>query len=293
MVYNPFASGNPNIVPAYVPAQYQSWVSTASAMTGIPTNVVAAQINLESGFNPNAQSGAGAEGIAQFLPSTYASYGPANTTPFSASGSLTAYINFMGSLLQRFHGNLTDALAAYNAGPGNIGAGMGYANTILGNANSNVTASTSNIATVSTSSQVSGQVPSGTVGKILLELDSLMNPSVSALSIINPLTTLSSTAKLAVGFGTRALFAVGFAVVAYLGYKSTFGGGSSSSPGGDDVSRRLIRVQELDERNRRNVIANRRLEQRERERDERQEALRIRAQEANTRTVRTSNDFRK
>ena len=62
-------------MPSYVPPQYQQWVSTAAAGTGLPVQVVAAQINDESGFNPNATSPTGAQGIAQFEPGTYAAVG--------------------------------------------------------------------------------------------------------------------------------------------------------------------------------------------------------------------------
>ena len=58
-----------------VPAQYQGYVDHAAQVLGIPASVVAAQIGLESSWNPNAVSPAGAVGIAQFLPSTFASYG--------------------------------------------------------------------------------------------------------------------------------------------------------------------------------------------------------------------------
>lgn len=132
IVYRP---GNP-IVPSYVPSQYSGDVLDAASQLNIPVAVVAAQINLESGFNPNARSSAGAEGIAQFEPGTFASYGPKGGSPFNAKDSFIAYVNYMKYLLRKEGGDIRNALAAYNAGPGNIAAGQGYATTILDKAGS-------------------------------------------------------------------------------------------------------------------------------------------------------------
>jgi hypothetical protein len=116
-------------VPGYVPAAYKSWVSTAAKRTGLPASVVAAQINDESGFNPHAVSPTGAEGIAQFEPGTWKTWGKGS--PFDPAASLNAYSGFMRQLLKQEHGSVRNALAAYNAGPGNIPAGLGYADHIL------------------------------------------------------------------------------------------------------------------------------------------------------------------
>lgn len=124
-------SGN---VPAYVPRDWRSWVSTAASNTGLAPAIVAAQINDESGFQLDVTSSAGAEGPAQFLPSTFKTYGPKHGSPFNKQDSLTAYSNYMGTLLAQYNGNVRDALAAYNAGPGNLAAGYGYADAILAKA---------------------------------------------------------------------------------------------------------------------------------------------------------------
>jgi transglycosylase-like protein with SLT domain len=112
-----------------VPADKVLLVKLMSGATGIPYNVIACQANAESGFNDNAVSPAGAEGWLQFLPSTFASYW--HGSPFNPTDAANAYIVFMRALLREFGGSLRDALAAYNAGPGNIGAGFGYADGIL------------------------------------------------------------------------------------------------------------------------------------------------------------------
>lgn len=113
-----------------VPQQYVQLIDNAAKRTGLPAAVVAAQINAESGFNPGVNSSAGAQGFAQFLPSTWSGLGCPGS-PYNAADAMNCYSVFMGSLLKQFNGNVRSALAAYNAGPGNIGAGMGYADSIL------------------------------------------------------------------------------------------------------------------------------------------------------------------
>jgi hypothetical protein len=115
-----------------VPSQYQSLVANAAAQLGIPAGVVAAQIQTESSWNPDATSPTGAQGLAQFEPSTWATYGTGD--PTDPTAAMNAYVKYMSVLLQQFGGNVQDALAAYNAGPGDLSAGMGYANGILSEA---------------------------------------------------------------------------------------------------------------------------------------------------------------
>jgi hypothetical protein len=118
-----------------VPSNYVPLLQEMAKATGIPYNVEAAQANDESGFNPNAVSSAGAEGWLQFLPSTYngvaAAAGVQEGTEFNPGDEAKAYDVYMKQLLNEEGGNVQDALAAYNAGPGNIAGGMGYANSIL------------------------------------------------------------------------------------------------------------------------------------------------------------------
>lgn len=119
-------------VPGYVPKQYRSWVRTAAQDTNLPAALVAAQINTESSFDPQSTSPTGAQGIAQFEPGTWKTYGHGN--PYDPVAARDAYVKFMNALLRQYHGNVRDALAAYNAGSGNLAAGYGYADTILAKA---------------------------------------------------------------------------------------------------------------------------------------------------------------
>ena len=71
----------------------------------------------ESNFNPFAVSPAGAAGIAQFMPGTAAAYGLDD--PFDAEAAIDAQAHLMSDLLEQF-GDVSLALAAYNAGPGAV-----------------------------------------------------------------------------------------------------------------------------------------------------------------------------
>jgi len=113
-----------------VPGTLIDW---AAGVIGIPSSVVAAQINEESGGNPSAVSPTGAQGVAQFEPGTWTSEG-CSGSPDNVTDAMKCYAKYMYQLLQTEHGSVRDALAAYNAGPGNLQAGYGYADTILANA---------------------------------------------------------------------------------------------------------------------------------------------------------------
>lgn len=118
-----------------IPAAFQPLVAQMSQATGLPQSVIAAQANAESGFNAGAVSPAGAEGWLQFLPSTYdavaSQAGVAPGTEFNPADESKAYDVYMNQLLQQEGGSVFKALEAYNAGPANLGAGAGYANSIL------------------------------------------------------------------------------------------------------------------------------------------------------------------
>src|SRR4051794_20491190 len=57
-------------LPAFVPSRYREPILRSAARWGVPPALMAGQLMAESGFDPNAGSPAGAQGIAQFMPST-------------------------------------------------------------------------------------------------------------------------------------------------------------------------------------------------------------------------------
>ncbi len=95
-----------------VPAAYVSTIEQAASANGIPSSLLAGLIQQESGFNPNAVSSAGAEGIAQFMPATAAGLG---VEPYDPTSAISGAAQMLGSYTRQF-GSYADALAAYNAG---------------------------------------------------------------------------------------------------------------------------------------------------------------------------------
>jgi soluble lytic murein transglycosylase-like protein len=97
---------------------YAPMIEQAAARYGIDPSVLYGLIEQESGFDPSATSSAGAQGLTQLMPSTAASLGV--TEPLDPAQSIEGGARYLSGLLRQFGGNTTDALAAYNAGPGAV-----------------------------------------------------------------------------------------------------------------------------------------------------------------------------
>jgi soluble lytic murein transglycosylase-like protein len=106
-------------IPAFVPREFAGAISKASQRWNVGAAVLSAQLYAESNFNPFASSPAGAQGIAQFMPGTAASYGLSN--PFDPNAAIDAQAHLMYDLLRQF-ASVPLALAAYNAGPAPVAA---------------------------------------------------------------------------------------------------------------------------------------------------------------------------
>lgn len=106
-------------VPAYVPVPLRTLLARAARAEQVPPALLAAQLEAESGFDVSARSPAGAEGIAQFMPATWAgSWNPQRErSPFDPAPAIAAQARLMHVLLERSGGDVGSALAAYNAGP--------------------------------------------------------------------------------------------------------------------------------------------------------------------------------
>jgi hypothetical protein len=106
-------------LPSFVPAEFRDPILRAAAHWSVSAALLAGQLMAESGFDPNAGSSAGAQGIAQFIPSTAAAYGLAN--PFDPVAAIDAEAHLMSDLIHQL-GSPQLALAAYNAGPAPVEA---------------------------------------------------------------------------------------------------------------------------------------------------------------------------
>jgi len=106
-------------VPSFVPSRFRDPILLAAAHWNVSAALLAGQLMAESGFDPNAGSSAGAQGIAQFIPSTAAAYGLAD--PFDPVAAIDAEAHLMSDLIRQF-GSPQLALAAYNAGPAPVEA---------------------------------------------------------------------------------------------------------------------------------------------------------------------------
>jgi len=102
-----------------LPAAYDEYAASINQVAtdeGVPTSLLAALVWSESSFNPDAESSAGARGLAQLMPATAAGLGVDIDNPVD---NLRGGARYLRQMLDRF-GSVELALAAYNAGPGAV-----------------------------------------------------------------------------------------------------------------------------------------------------------------------------
>jgi soluble lytic murein transglycosylase-like protein len=113
-----------------IPAVYRPMViSAAATCPGLSASILAAQIAQESNWRPDVTSSAGAQGIAQFVPRTWAAYGvdgdhDGRISVFDPADAIPSAANYDCVLLKETASvpgdHVANMLAAYNAGPGAV-----------------------------------------------------------------------------------------------------------------------------------------------------------------------------
>jgi soluble lytic murein transglycosylase-like protein len=95
---------------------FATLIESVALKHGVDPALVHAVVQAESNYQPRARSRVGARGLMQVMPATAADFGVKNL--FDPQANLEAGVQYLKFLLARF--DLTDAIAAYNAGPGAV-----------------------------------------------------------------------------------------------------------------------------------------------------------------------------
>ena len=108
------------------PKKYSDLIESNSYKYKLPKYLVASVINIESGYDKNAKSSAGAMGLMQLLPSTAEEVAKKLDMNFEESDLYNEEVNiefgcfYLNYLIDYYDGNIINALASYNWGMTNV-----------------------------------------------------------------------------------------------------------------------------------------------------------------------------
>lgn len=118
--YSNWGSNESAVLPSYSKNKnaFDSIIRQAAQQHGVSEGLIKAVMHTESGFNVNARSPVGAQGLMQLMPATARRFNVSNA--YDPHQNIMAGAKYLAWLLNRFNGNTSLALAGYNAGEGNV-----------------------------------------------------------------------------------------------------------------------------------------------------------------------------
>ena len=118
--YSNWGSSEASVLPSYSRNKnaFDRIIKQAAAQHGISEGLIKAVMHTESGFNVNARSPVGAQGLMQLMPATARRFNVSNA--YDPQQNIMAGAKYLSWLMKRFNGNTSLVLASYNAGEGNV-----------------------------------------------------------------------------------------------------------------------------------------------------------------------------
>lgn len=118
--YSNWGASEAAVLPSYNKNKngFDDLIRQAAQTHGISEGLIKAVMHTESGFNVNARSPVGAQGLMQLMPATARRFNVSNA--YDPQQNIHAGAKYLAWLTKRFNGNTQFVLAGYNAGEGNV-----------------------------------------------------------------------------------------------------------------------------------------------------------------------------